>query len=102
MLSERARHQWTAFATARQAHTTPFGERDELHRFLVGIHLRGEVLAAAELGALLDEAGVEGREREDLATVVEAGLALLSAYDRQVEYEEQTYEEAQDHGGFRI
>ncbi len=44
----------------------------------------------------------QGRQREDLATVLEAGLALLSAYDRQVEYEEQTYEEVQEHGGFRI
>ncbi|MGH9282703.1 MAG: hypothetical protein ACRD0S_07170 [Acidimicrobiales bacterium] len=101
MLSERARHQWSAYVSARTADLSPFGNRDELHRFLAGIHLRGEVLAAAELKTLLDEAGVEGQEREDLVGLVEAGLALLQAYDRIVDAEDQAYEDV-DEAGFRI
>lgn len=101
MLSERAHQQWTAYAQARAADVSPFGHRDELYRFLVGIHLRGEVLAAAELKELLDEAGVDGQEREELVALVESGLALLEAYDRVVEAEDGAYEDA-DEAGWRI
>jgi hypothetical protein len=101
MLSDRARHQWTAFATARKADTAPFGRRDELNRFLVGVHLRGEQLTAAELSDLLDEAGVEGQDREELVSLVETGLGLLAFYERQLEVEERGYEDPEG-AGFRI
>ncbi len=101
MLSERARHQWTAYAEARAAAAAPFGDRDELHRFLVGIHLRGELLPAPELRALLDEAGLEGSERDEAVTLIDFGLALLAFYDRLVENEDGAYVDAEDHG-FRI
>ncbi|MGH9179584.1 MAG: hypothetical protein ACRD0N_13645 [Acidimicrobiales bacterium] len=101
MLSERARQQWTSYAHARSADLSPFGDRDELHRFLVGLHLRGEVLAAGDLKGLLDEAGVAGQEREELVALVESGLALLEAYDRVVEAEDSNYDDA-DEAGWRI
>lgn len=101
MLSERARHQWTAYVRARSAEVAPFGDRDELHRFLIGIHLRGEDVAAPELRPLLDEAGLAGEERQDVMTLIESGLALLAAYDRLVEGEDGAYEDSDDHG-FRI
>ena len=103
MLSERARHQWTAFAMARLAATAAFGDRDELHRFLVGLHLRGELLSAAELAGLLDEAGLTGADRDDLVTLIESGLALLTSYDRMRGAEERAYaEEEEEHGGFLL
>lgn len=101
MLSDRARYQWTAYATARRADTAPFGVGDELNRFLVGIHLRGEQITAAELGDLIDEAGVEGKDREELVTLVETGLGLLSFYERQLQVEERGYEDPEG-AGFRI
>lgn len=101
MLSDRARHQWRAYTEARAAAAAPFGDRDELHRFLVGMHLRGELLPAAELRGLLDEAGIDGRERDEIVTLIESGLALLDLYDRLVENEDGAYQDAEDHG-FRI
>lgn len=100
MLSERSRQQWTTYAQARAAEGSPFGDRDELHRFLIGVHLRGEALAAGELKGLLDEAGAEGQDREDLVALVESGLALLEFYERLVEAEDANYEDA-DEAGWR-
>lgn len=102
MLSERARQQWAAFALARTADTAPFGDRDELHRFLIGIHMRGEPLAAAELSALLDDVDLSAGERQELVSFVEWGLALLAAYDRVVEAEDEAYQECTDIGGIEV
>lgn len=101
MLSDRARHQWAAYATARKAATAPFGHRDELNRFLVGLHLRGEQLTAAELSDLIDAAGVHGQDREELVSAVETGLELLAFHQRQLEVEERGYDDPEG-AGLRI
>ena len=102
MVSDRARQLWSAYVRARGTGTAPFCERDELHRFLVGLHLRSEVLSAAGLASLLDEAGVEGDERQALVEGIESGLALLDAYVRQVGMEDGAYEDVETFGGFEI
>ena len=84
MLSERSKAEWDAYVAARSAQTTPFGHRDELHRFLAGIHLRGESLTAGELGQLLDQVTDDDAERDSLTDFVEQGLALLQYYDHLV------------------
>lgn len=84
MLSERSRRQWAAYLAAREAQATPFGDRDELHRFLVGVHRRGEELTAPELRDLLEQSGADPAERDTLAAVVEDGLSLLASYERLV------------------
>lgn len=101
MLSQRARLQWDTYVAARQAQATPFGHRDELHRFLIGIHLRGEQVTAAELGELLDGATADAAERDALGALVDNGLALLVSYERQVAAEDASYVE-DVHGGFQV
>lgn len=102
MVSDRARQQWGAFVKVRGADTALFRERDELHRFLVGLQLRGEPLSAADLGALLDEADVDGDAREQLVERIEWGLALLHAYGNQVRLDEDAYDEVDRCDGFEI
>jgi hypothetical protein len=68
----------------------------------VGVHRRGEVLSPAELSALLDEAGVDGAERDELVERVEWGLALLDVYARQVDAEDTAHDEVTEHGGIGI
>lgn len=101
MLSERTKLQWGTYVAARQARITPFGDRDELQRFLVGLHLRGEELTLPELHALLDQVGLDSAERESLIELVEAGLELLEAYDEIVAAEDAAYDDPEQ-GGFRI
>lgn len=98
LLSERARLQWDAYVAAKQAQTTPFGDRDELHRFLIGIHLRGEQLTTGELGELLDQATGEATERVALETLVDDGLALLTSYERIMAAEDAAYDDAAQGG----
>lgn len=101
MLSERARLQWDTYVAARKAHATPFGDRDELHRFVIGITLRGELLTTSELGDLLDKATTDPAERDALAAFIEDGLALLASYERLVEAEEAAYSDGV-HGGYQV
>ena len=101
MLSERSKVQWDAYVAARSAQTTPFGHRDELHRFLVGVHLRGEPLTAQELRALLDRVTGDDAERDALAAFVEQSLALLRFYDQLVEGEDDNYSDRAE-GGFEL
>jgi len=91
VLSERSNLQWDTYMAARRAHATPFGNRDELHRFLIGVHLRGEQLTAPEMGELLDRAGADAAERDAIGTFVEDGLALLASYERIVAFEDGAY-----------
>jgi len=102
MVSDRCRLQWGAYAQARGHDTAVFQARDELHRFLVGLHLRGEVLSAADLGSLLDEAGVDAAERDELVERIHWGLALLDSYRARVEEEQAEYDEVREYGGFEI
>lgn len=99
MLSERLRRQWDAYLTARAAGPTAFAARDELHRFLAGVHRRGEDLTAAELGELLDAAGAGAADRDALARAVESGLALLTAYDRGADAEEPAHADGAGRSG---
>ena len=101
MISERSRAQWVSYVAARLAESTPFGDRDELHRFLVGIHLRGEQLTAPELRELLDLVSADAVERDTLTEFIEGGLALLQSYDRLVDGEDSAYSNQVD-GGFHI
>ena len=101
MLSERARLQWDTYVAAKQAQATPFGHRDELHRFLIGIHLRGELLTAPELRELLDSATADATERDALADFIEAGLALLASYERIMAAEDEAYADGAE-GGFQV
>lgn len=101
MLSERARLQWDTYVAARKSHATPFGDRDELHRFLIGVHLRGEQLTARELRDLLDIATDEAAERDALLTFVEDGLALLVSYERLTAAEDEAYVDGVQ-GGFQV
>lgn len=73
---------WDAYVAARSAQTTPFGDRDELHRFIVGVHLSGEPLTAQDLRELLDRVAGDDAERDALATFIEQSLALLTFYDQ--------------------
>lgn len=91
MLSERSRLQWETYLAARRSQATPFGDRDELPRFLVGVHVRGEQLTVPELGELLDKAGSVVAERDAIPSFVEDGLALLGSYARIVAYEDGAY-----------
>lgn len=101
MLSDRSRLQWDTYLAARQAQATPFGHRDELHRFLIGVHLRGEQLAVAELRELLAKAGTDGPERDALHAFVEDGLALLASYERIVAVEDEADVDGVE-GGFQV
>lgn len=101
LLSERARLQWDTYVAARKAHATPFGDRDELHRFLIGIHLRREQLTAPELRDLLAGATDEAAERDALGTFVEDGLALLASYERLTAADEEAYVDGAQ-GGFQV
>lgn len=101
MVSERSRLQWETCVAARQARTTTFSDRDELHRFLVGIHIRGEQLIAPELGHMLEATGADDAERDTLAAFVEDGLALPLAYDNLMEAEDEAYSDGV-HGGYQI
>ena len=98
MLSERSRLQWDTYLAARRAQTTPFGDRDELHRFVIGVHLRGEQMTAPEPGELLDEGGAGAAERDSMGSVVEIGLALPSSYARIVAFADGAH--ADDDGVF--
>lgn len=101
MLSERARLQWDTYVAAKKAQATPFGDRDELHRFLIGVHLRGEQFTAPELGELLGKVTADVAERDALATFVEDGLALLASFERLTSAEDEAYVDgAQD--GFQV
>lgn len=102
LLSERTRLQWNTYLAAKKAQATPFGDRDELHRFVIGVHLRGELLTAAALRDLLDQATGDGAERDALASFVEDGLALLASYERLVAAEAGDDDEGGVHGGFMI
>lgn len=103
MLSDRAREQWAAYVQARGSDTALFDERDELHRFMVGLHVRGEPLSAADLASLLDAAGLaEGDERDGIVSRIEAGLALLDSYERHLNVEHEVYGEVERYGGFEI
>ncbi|HVM01651.1 MAG TPA: hypothetical protein VM263_03195 [Acidimicrobiales bacterium] len=102
MVSDRGRLQWGAYVQARARDNGVLPAGDELNRFLVGLHMRGEVLAAAELASLLDEAGLEGAERDGLVERIQWGLSLLDAYAHQLDLEESAYEEVHEHGGFEI
>lgn len=84
---------------AREAQATPFGHRDELHRFLIGINLRDEQLTAPELRDLLE--AVPAPERDALAGFIEDGLALLASYDRLVAAEDAAYGEGV-HDGYQV
>lgn len=101
MLSERSRVQWDAYAAARTAQATPFGHRDELHRFLVGVHLRGETPTAQELRELLGKVTADDAERDGLTDFVEQSLALLQFYDRLVDGEDEHYTDRVE-GGFEL
>lgn len=101
MLSERTRLQWDTYVAARRAQATPFGDRDELHRFLVGVHLRGELLTAPELRDLLDKVTADAAERDALGTFVENGLALLVSYEGLLAAEDEAYNEGAQ-GGFQV
>ncbi|MGI8685059.1 MAG: hypothetical protein ACR2MO_08245 [Acidimicrobiales bacterium] len=100
MLSDRSRLQWDTFLAARRAHATPFGDRDELHRFIIGVHLRGEQVTAPDMGELLDKAGAGVSERETVGSFVENGLALLASYERIVAFEDGAY--ADSDGVFEV
>lgn len=102
MSSERSRLQWDGYAQARAGASAVFHARDELHQFPVGAHMRCEVLSTGEVSALLDEAGVEGSERDELAERVQWGLALVDSYARQLEMEDEAYTEVREYGGFEI
>lgn len=102
MVSDRAREQWRAYVRARDRDTALFDERDELHRFVVGLHLRTEMLSTADLGSLLDEAGLDAGEREAVTDGIESGLSLLAAYDQLVRQEDEAYSDVDRHGGFEI
>lgn len=101
MLSERSRLQWDTYLAARQAQSTPFGHRDELHRFLIGVHLRGEQVAVTELRDLPDKAGADGPDRDALHAFVEDGLALLASYERLIAAEDEAYADGVE-GGFQV
>lgn len=101
MLSERARLQWDTYVAAKQAQTTPFGDRDELHRFLIGVYLRGEQFTAPEMKDLLDKATADVAERDALGTFVEDGLALLASYERLTAAEDEAYFDGAQ-GGFQV
>ena len=102
MLSDRARLQWDSYVQARGDDKGPFRARDELNRFLVGVRMRGEPVSAADLAALMDEAGVQGAERDELVTRVEWGLSLLDAHAHQLDLEDSAYTEVHQYGGFEI
>lgn len=98
MLSERSKLQWDTYPAAHRALATPFGDRDELHPFIIGAHLRGEQLTAPELGELLDKGGADAAERDAVASLVENGLALLASYERIVAFEDGAHGDGD--GGF--
>lgn len=102
MSSEWARLEWDAYVQTRGHDDGPFRADDELNRFLVGIKIRGELVSAAEMAALMDQAGVRGAERDDLVTRIEWGLSLLDAYTGQVDMADAAYAEVQECGGFEI
>lgn len=91
MLSERSKLQWDTYLAARRAQATPFGDRDELHRFVIGVHLRGEQATVAEMGELIDKASPDTTERDAIGSFVEDGLALLASYERIVSFEDGAY-----------
>jgi hypothetical protein len=102
MSSQWARLEWDAYVQTRGHDNGPFRANDELNRFLVGVKIRGELLSAAELAALLDEAGVQGAERDDLVARIEWGLSLLDAYTRQRDLADEAYAEVQESAGVEI
>lgn len=102
MLSDRARLQLDAYVQARGHGNGPFRAPDETARFLVGVKMRGEPFSAAELGALMDGAGAQGAERDELYTRVEWGLSLLDVYVRHLDLEDSAYTEVHEYGGFEI
>ncbi len=56
MLSECSKLQWDTDLAARRAHATPFGDRDDLRRFVTRVHLRGGQATVAETVDLLYKA----------------------------------------------
>lgn len=79
MVSGRSRRDWQAFVAA--AGEQPL-DRELLHRFLIGVHRRGEALYAHDFKTLLEEASLPSDTQEELISFVEPALALLRAYDR--------------------
>lgn len=102
MLSERSRSQWETFVRARRTGTATVLERDELHRFLVGVHVRGEELTAHELKELLDGTDLDDDDRVALTTFVSSGLGLLVSYDAIVEEDQRAYEDDFADDGFEM
>ncbi|MDP9389742.1 MAG: hypothetical protein M3Q48_17955 [Actinomycetota bacterium] len=102
MLSERSRSQWDTFVRARASDTAPVLERDELHRFLVGVHLRGEELTAHELKELLDGTDLGDEDRLALTSFVSSALGLLTSYDAILEEDQRAYEDDPADDGFEL
>ena len=80
-LSEHSLAEWAAFA--QSAGPGGLQPADQLlHRFLIGVHCRGEELTAHALKTLVDELDVQPDLARDLVSFVPPALALLEAYDR--------------------
>jgi len=96
VLSERSSGELRALAAGTDGPAALL-DRATLAPFLVGVHRRGEEVAANELAALLDEAGVPAGERDGLVAYVEAAFHLLDAYDRSLRRDHAAHGDS-DHG----
>lgn len=102
MLSERSRSHWETFVRARGSGSAPVLERDELYRFLVGVHLRGEEVTAHELKELLDSADLGDDDRLALTAFVSSALELLASYDAILDEDRRAREGVAGDDGFGI
>ncbi len=81
-LSERSLAAWEAFAQSVGEDGGRPLDRDLLIRFLIGVHQRGEELTAHDLKLLADQLEVEPELARQVVAFIEPALALLQAYDR--------------------
>ncbi|MEO6121675.1 MAG: hypothetical protein ABIW46_09530 [Acidimicrobiales bacterium] len=97
MLSERSRAEWQALVGGPSG-AAALLDRHVMAAFLVGVHVRGEEVAAHELADLVDRSALPTDEREGLIGYVESAFHLLEAYDRSVQRDEDFYDQDQSDG----
>ena len=83
-LSDRSIAEWREFAESVDGTADDPLDRELLNQFLIGVHNRGEELAAHQLKTLVDELDLEPELARELIAFVGPALALLEAYDREL------------------
>lgn len=81
-LSERSLNAWQAFAQSAGSDASDPLDRDLLNHFVITVHYAGDSIPAHELKTLVDELDVHPDLAQGVADFVAPALALLQAYDR--------------------